>query len=482
MQAGVDRQPAGPPADQPFWHGGPPMTTPGSAQARALHWWPKGVKRTDHEPPELSFARAAVLRRTDLRDSRDAGQLLATCYRFARWLVARGESLDVGSAFDAERVSTYVVEELATRPRGTQDATRSRLRRLGRNSPTARGGNAAEPCPPAPAAPPEGAPGSDVHAALEAYVPTRVNPVRFARVSTVVRDVARRCEPATVARAQAFVRCGAYLAAWVDELGRPLRPDVVFHPDTVEDFVATLADMLPAGSAATVASVLRTMASAVLPKLAAGGRTRIGRRTDLNPPYSATEQATLLDRAAKLPNRKRRRHVSALLVLGIGAGAFPGEAAGVRPADITPTEDGARVVLGDGDDTRVVTVPAPYGALLVQLAAEASGAGDTWLVGGGPSRRNRANYLYSDLSAAWGIEVNSFRLRATFLLSLASRPHTLVELLDASGLKGLDAFEDLLPHLRAAAQHHRALTLVLGADRTADDVEPPTETDLEQAS
>ena len=69
---------------------------------------------------------------------------------------------------------------------------------------------------------------------IDAYVPKTIDAARFERVAHLVRSAVKAWGPKTATRAVNALCWAAYLAAWVDTSGRPLRPDVVFHPDTVE--------------------------------------------------------------------------------------------------------------------------------------------------------------------------------------------------------------------------------------------------------
>lgn len=437
--------------------------TPGDAgRVRAQAWWPRGMEPTDPEPPEITFTRTVVAARTDLRDARDAGQLLAACHRYATWLTAVGEPLDPATAFATALVTRYRDNELHDKPPGTQHATCSRLRRLGTAA------DAAEP----------GAEAGAIERALDTFVPDRLAPGRFAAVEGLVRDAARRCHPDSVSRARSYLRYGAYLAAWADASSRPLRLDVVFHPDTVEAFARLLVTSAPA-SAATVASVLRSMARTLFPEVTPATRLTHGRPPVQNPPYTDDEIDTLFDCADRLPRLKRRRHVTALLLLGIAAGAHAGEPNWVRPDDVEVISQAVvRVALRRSADSeaRMVEVRGDYAQRLADLALRARTAGETWLIGG-DARRNRASVLCADTARSWPVRINSFRMRNTYLANLALT-HDLSGLLSAAGMTSLEPFDEILGHLR---ESRSADSSPIDLSIT-DDALHPDDTDFEQAS
>lgn len=290
--------------------------------------------------------------------------------------------------------------------------------------------------------------GSNIRAA---FIPKLVSNERFARVESLVHETVDSCRPETPARARDLLRYATYLAAWCDSEYLPLRTDVVFHPETIENFVATLDNVVPARSAATIASTLRSMAKIVGPGGTAERHQHPGREPKA--PYRPHEVATLFDLAERSRSRKRRHDLAALLALGLGAGASGREAAQAKPADVH-SEDGQvtvtlRRLQTDGAwRERTVELLPHYAERLASLAESA----DTYLLGGGQSRHSRV-YDLCDHSRAgtWPVPLDAARLRATYLLTIASEPNTALGLLERAGVISFEVFGDLLPYLRAGA-------------------------------
>ena len=144
------------------------------------------------------------------------------------------------------------------------------------------------------------APEHDPPVAAAEFIPEPVSVERFGRVETLVREAVATCHPETPARAKDLLRYATYLAAWCDSEYLPLRIDAVFHPKTIEEFVATLDRVVPARSVATVATVastLRSMAKVVGP----GGIAELRQHRAREPkaPYEPHEVATLFDLAER---------------------------------------------------------------------------------------------------------------------------------------------------------------------------------------
>ena len=224
----------------------------------------------------------------------------------------------------------------------------------------------------------------------------------------------------------------------------------------MEDFALELAETMPTGSAATVASCLRTMSRILMPEFSPGRQTVHGRAIRSTVPYSNTELSTLLAWAARPLSPGRRRSLTALVCLGLAVGPHRGEQNEVRPGDVVRTEDGTVVVTlrrtggeGGSREPRTVTALEPYGEQLAWLATAAAKANDEWLLGGGANRRNRSSYLCTHTVNRWPVALDVSRLRATYLVNLAARSLTVVELIEAAGAS-LSVFDALLPYLAAA--------------------------------
>ena len=315
-------------------------------------------------------------------------------------------------------------------------------------------------------------PADRIEEILTSYVPEAIAPSRFARIESLVRVAARATNPSSPDRATRAVRNGSYLAAWVEHQGRPLRIDVVFHPNTVEEFAAALTLSMNTASAATIASSLRTMSRALLPDLAPARRTVHGRPAASNLPYTDAEITYLLRKAGTAHSTKHRRYLTALICLGLGVGPQHSEQDWVRPTDIVRHQDGT-VTVGltrpTTQTTRSITALDPYADRLVDLAQSALDAGDEWLLGGGATRRNRASHMVQ--RTHWTTAIDIVRLRNTYLLALTKRPMTIEALFQASGVTRLITFDQLLVNqasARSETDSRNTPTLVADAELKGD--------------
>ncbi len=424
------------------------ITTRRTPKERVALWRPKDAGPGDEDA--ICCVRTLVAGLAgEIEDARDAGTLLTTALGFARWLKDEGHRLSSLSAADLAdgTIERFITARLHMSPRGTKDATASRLRFL-RTSPALATSTSTEP-PQEPAVVSPLALTEQVSWVLANYVPDNVEPARFERVAALVRCAAARCEPAQVDRAVSYVRYGTYLAAWCDEQCLPLRTDVVFHPDTVEKFMAALAGQLPTGSLATISWCLHKMAQALHPTLLPAQKAAYpkAKGATKRAPYSAEQVARLLQTLRTVKNPRIRRQLRGLVGLGLGAGAKPGEHNAVEAKCVT--KDTSDVVWVEFDNRRV-PVKEPYGAMLFDAATQAVAAGETYIIGSSANpQRNRASYLCTTTSA-WDPPIDIYLMRNTFLVERACEPHTLVGLLTVTGLSGLEAFETRLESIRAA--------------------------------
>lgn len=278
-----------------------------------------------------------------------------------------------------------------------------------------------------------------------AFTPALLSPERFARVEPLVREAAEACGPATGQRARDFTRYGAYLASWCDAEYLPLRTDVVFHPDTVERFVTVLEASLPPRSVATIASVLRTMSSLLLPSLSPSSvNHHAGRRP--KPPYTAEELDELFSLIERARSRKRRHDLAALLVLCLATGASGQEAALVGGRDVVVARTGITVTLrrrreeGGWRERRVIAL-ARWCDLLTELLV----GPDDYMIGGGNTRHSRVYDLcLCTREGRWPVELDPGRARSTYLVDVARAPNTVPELLERAGVGTLEVYNGLI--------------------------------------
>lgn len=422
------------------------------ALERVARWWPNGLKRCDPEPETVSFTREAV-RAWGPPKPREASQALATCFRYSTWRIDQGLELTPG-AFSLDDVRAYLAGPLADSPRATRRSARTYLRRLDAARCQPDPGETTEATSRRPSQPEPVAVATAIAQAIATHVPAKLDPTRFARVEVLVRDAVCALAPASPTRARDALTWAAYLAAWADDEGHVLRSDDLFHPDTVEDYLAAL---LSAGvdehTVGAQAGLLRSVARARNPRLRPHKRTIVPKQRS-DDPYSPSEVAELLALAERASTSLRRRRGRALIALELGTGAFPAEAVRAQPSHVHRNDDGrlvAELHQSDGS-TRIVVVVPEYEALLQGVVEAAVAAGDTYLLGGVGPTKNKLSDTIADMNATdWDVPLSTARLRTSFLVALCAQEHSVLDLLEQAGVATLNALERILPYLRTDA-------------------------------
>lgn len=351
------------------------------ARSKVASWWPRNLERTDPELTAVSFTRGAVATWGPSTPEM-ATRALAACHHFCFWLLELGHDLDPETSFSDGFIETYMAGPMAKALTSSRRDTLYYLRQLN----PARTGARLATISVARAARAAGhllsgeeLPTGDIAEVIGTYVPKNVDPVRFGRVAELVRSAVAAWGPKTSTKAVNVLCWCTYLATWADPNDRPLRADVVFHPDTVEDYVAM---RLRAGadpkSMATEAAALRLISRTICPTLLSRKRVEIA-KPDPETPYGAAEIDSLLASSAAAKTRIRRRYSRALTPLGLAVGPFGGDYTNVQPAQVRRV--GAHLVvtlLGiESGRTRDVVALPQYSDLLESAAKAATAAGAT---------------------------------------------------------------------------------------------------------
>lgn len=218
--------------------------------------------------------------------------------------------------------------------------------------------------------------------------------------------------------------------------------------------VGPLAEV-PDGTRATARSVLTRMVHRLRPDTAP---ERIG-YTPIQAPYTPAECASFVRLARNQPTKDRRRALSALVALGLGAGLDGHDLREIAPAHIR------QVALGKGQVAFVVQVPSgrrprtvvmrdAYAELLreaIDLHHSAKRGKNTPLTGNKATRANVGSAVTDKAVTATGpgVDISTARLRSTWLLACMCAPIPLNVLLCTAGLRSARTLADLLPYCPA---------------------------------
>ena len=256
------------------------------------------------------------------------------------------------------------------------------------------------------------------------------------------RALVAHAAPESVNRAKAYLFAASRLAAFAESVGLELAPQVLLRPSVIERFCAPGVVAMSAPTRRTVRSNLRAIARRVAPW---GPQAPRLSRERAKVPYTRAEIAAYLALADAQPAEGRRRHASALVCLGAGAGLVGTDLKTVTGDDVVRRSGGVVVCVSAGRCPRVVPVLARYHDRLL-CAARFSGSG---LVIGGTStsRRNVTTPITASLAGGRDLpRLDISRLRATWLAEVAEAIG-LRAFMDAAGIVCSQRLGDLVGHL-----------------------------------
>lgn len=211
----------------------------------------------------------------------------------------------------------------------------------------------------------------------------------------------------------------------------------------------------PASTRATARAVLTRIVHRLRPDTAPERITY----TPIQAPYTPTECAAFVRLARNQPTKDRRRALSALVALGLGAGLDGHDLRELAPAHIreVPLSKDRSVLIvkvPGGQRPRTVVMRDAYSDLLreaIALHNSAKRGKNTPLTGNKATRANVGSAVTDKAVTATGpgVDISSARLRSTWLLACMCAPIPLNVLLCTAGLRSARTLADLLPHCPA---------------------------------
>ena len=210
-------------------------------------------------------------------------------------------------------------------------------------------------------------------AVIDGYRPTGLSEP----ASAFARSVVFATQPPGPARARALLWACSRLAAWGEGVGLALSPGALFHPSTLERYLATGLVSESATLRRTARANLRFVARAVAVEACGPSPAVIG-RDDPKAPYAQAEIDAYLALADHQPTEARRQRLSGLVCLGAGAGLVGADLRGINGHHVIERSGGV-VVDVCGPRARRVPVLARYQDRLVEAA---SFAGHRFICGG----------------------------------------------------------------------------------------------------
>ena len=170
--------------------------------------------------------------------------------------------------------------------------------------------------------------------AIENYFPRKIPADVWQQIRDHVAEVVESSNPISYDAAEHRILAYARLCSWALRSGRPLDVEGLLCPEVVEHYVATGCGQLSLQSAGTHRSVLRTLGRQATRKAPWTDRPPTYPATTPSSPYTASESAWLMSCVPSQATPHRRRALSGLLAMCLGAGLDGPSVATVRAADI----------------------------------------------------------------------------------------------------------------------------------------------------
>lgn len=283
-------------------------------------------------------------------------------------------------------------------------------------------------------------------AAINAYTPRGLAADEWHVVAEFTRTAVRRYRPKDARRARFLMTAVSQHARWCYAVAcLPLEPAVVFHRDTIAEYIDSETSALHAlATRSTRRSALIGVAEAVVPT-----SQRVSRLTPLWPrnpgePYTEEDQRRLRAWAMAQSTSARRHECEVLLSLGLGAGLPAGEMLRLRVENVQQDTSGVVVHVDDKNARSIPVLPA-WDAPLAKVA-ETLHPNDFALL---PRRTSlNANAITNVLYRSKGsLKPNTRRMRNTWLLWHLAAGADLRALIATAGLQTTEVLDRLIFHL-----------------------------------
>lgn len=292
-----------------------------------------------------------------------------------------------------------------------------------------------------------------VRDAIAAYRPQRVDANAWAQMRDLTVRLVLGYRPPSPNNARSTCSHVVAFLTWFttwpgrDRPGTPVRAEELLRDGLVETYLRSTAPSVT--SRATIRATLRR----ALGSLHADGRPVRLSRVPVADPYTPAQCAALVRLARHQPTAARRRNLSFIVGLGLGAGLDSRDLVTVTAEHLLWDGDGDDAVLTvrvrGGRAARTVPVRTDLTALVVEAldlhAATGRAPGD-FVLGEDQLRRSVTSGALERAVTAGAPPVDPRRLRNTWLLALMAAPVPLADLLHVAGLRSARTLTDLLPH------------------------------------
>ncbi|PYY39696.1 hypothetical protein DEJ32_07900 [Curtobacterium sp. MCPF17_046] len=260
-----------------------------------------------------------------------------------------------------------------------------------------------------------------------------------------MHDVVARAEPLVTYDGRELYPAVTRLALFARDEYAPLNDAAVFDPYMVNRFVVHHLAGYNRASRNTIRARLRRVSEALLGDAAVGKFKALG-KADAVRPYTEAEQASLEGWSRAQTSAERRTSAAALLSLGFGAGLTGAEIIRQRLEEFEVRGEALVVHVRSGDGERGVPVSSDWAVGLQARIDFRHGQGWAFRA---EQRGSNANLITDFVSrTAPPMEIQTRRMRATWLVSHLEAGTPLKTLLRIAGLQSAEALDRVLPFVR----------------------------------
>lgn len=288
--------------------------------------------------------------------------------------------------------------------------------------------------------------GDAVATTIANYTPD-LPPQEWAVIADFVRAAVTDCDFQTAYTARTLMVASIRHVHWcVFAAGLPLDRAVVFHRDTIAEYIAYGCPQMSAGSAGNRRSQLLRMSELLLPPATRTSRLTAMPASPPTSPYSVREQVALRSWAAGQGSQYQVVSCHVLLALGFGAGLSAAEVGDVQAGHLHCDTDGVLVEVV-GKRARMVPVLAEWEPVLVDVA-DAAMRPDLYVF---RPRRDKAhrnlvgNFIYK--TNVGRVRPNLQRMRTTWIVTHLSAGSPIKALVEAAGVDSLEALTRYLRYV-----------------------------------
>jgi hypothetical protein len=207
---------------------------------------------------------------------------------------------------------------------------------------------------------------------LTRFSPNHIHPEVWESIGPFVRSTVAAAEPHTPDLAIKLATHTAQITAWAYEVGLELRPEVVFHPDTIDRWIAEGLLDKSTGTRTNYRTMARKIGRALLGPRYYPAAPLAARLSDPVTPYTVREIAALRSCTRGLRTEFQRAGATGLLTLAAGAGLTATEINEVAAEHVELSGLGP-IIAVPGDRARRVPVRAEYEQSLLDLLDAARG-------------------------------------------------------------------------------------------------------------